>query len=144
MLGRYVKKMNAPHRIALIGLSALMVASCVSRLEPESFNKLPKPSGMYGGSRLYDPWVYRGSDARGNHFTYSWNENNIVRDRNLIAPTETVVTGDRMDLTNDSKAWRVARPILTPAGTLKSFRIVSPVWDRLDRRPIFADEEPNT
>jgi hypothetical protein len=123
--------MKLIHHIVVICISLVLATSCATKIDPVKYDELPKSSGFYGGSLLYDSWVYRGSDQQGNHFTYSWNRDNFVHDRKFIAPTFTIQVDKRFCLTDDRALWKAAKPKLTEEGQLASFEVNPTDWQRL-------------
>lgn len=66
--------------------------------------------------------MYRGTDERGHHFTYSWNTNNRYHQRKYVIGPELITLNlPTFKLTKDYTVWTEVQPTVGSSGTLSSF-----------------------
>ena len=114
----------------------LFGASCTHQLPPKRHQELPKSSGVYGGSFIYDTWVYKGTNKYGNHLTYSWNRGNFLRKHKFVAPIEMIDEPDRFKFTKNYKDWKTAQLVMNTEGEITAFKVVSTKFQQMRNHPI--------
>lgn len=72
------------------------LSGCASQRTVRSqgdIDSLPRSRGLYGGSWIVRPWSYIGSDARYDHFVYTYTSGNLASRVPVRMPKGYVVLG---------------------------------------------------
>ena len=82
-------KSSWPKYIVALILATTMTG-CFTTYHRNELADLPKPAGLYGGSFIYDPWGYYGSDSTFHYFVYTYNRNNLTFQKAIRIPREEI------------------------------------------------------
>ena len=104
--------------VGLVALAALAGCASSRTIRSQSeFDSLPHSTGVYGGSFIIHTWSYIGSDARYDHFIYTY-----TRD-NLPIHTHVRVARDVVHLDFDARPYRLPNDGSHVAAEIRDGRI---------------------
>jgi hypothetical protein len=112
-------KFNYTYLVA-IG-TILSMCGCIATYHKQELSKLPSPNGLYGGSFLYDPWAYHGSDQQYHYFVYTYNRKNIPHTKCIRIPKHEITLINIPERSPSKKAIAAVKLIIDSKGDMSGF-----------------------
>ena len=111
----------------------LFTCGCVETCHQQELARLPAPEGPYGGSFIYDPWEYHGSDQQFHYFVYTYNRNNILLTKYIRIPRNEITLINMPETPPNKKRSAAAEPLIDSKGNISGFEKTADMMEQMKK-----------
>lgn len=119
-------------RKTVIALSCLLIFSigCARTKELSELHKLPQGTNYYGGSFLYDPWLYMGSTSEYHYFRYTYPKGNALKTIDFRISQKELELKFECQYSTKINEWIAVAPIRSDKQYVVGFERTISIFDR--------------